>query len=486
MLCLQEFSGLWVLLLCDAARFPDAVEVVTRKGLRFPESVDLAPGSPDLALWVVKAHILQRVGRHKEGLQHLKMGAAYGIRKFWSDRPTFDFQLYFLLSQLAWAWGQIGEPTKALQHAEKVVAACQDVDTEDAAAEAILCVQIHSLTTHSNCLATVGRSDEGLESARQAVSLYTEYSQHLWKDTFIFTIRGQELGGNAFFALSLRLLAVDDNEEALSTSRRAIELYRELVSLAPGHLPTLARGLRHLACILWLLGRQNEATTASEEAVDILRRVVEPETYLLPLLADALDELAGYLSKRGDSSSASTANAEAAEARIKFASLPPEPEWLFERLEEEDSEDADWWEWEPEKYHDALEDPASIRVVSSEDEAEVESNASYEDALETTVLLDDEVQTVAAETPENQCRSTSSEDDTNKSSINKLDDLSVGEIGTIVAQEASDGSENQMLSKQVEISLKLSMPRSTLTDFIWWSLLLLLTILFALMYARVV
>ncbi|KAK7006019.1 Tetratricopeptide repeat family [Favolaschia claudopus] len=489
---LRELLELCALLLCDAARFPDAADLVKEKGSRFPQSGDLGPGSGDLTLWVIKAHILQRVGRHKEALQLVRMGVADGIRKFWLAGRSFDIQLYFLFSQLAWAWKQAGEPLKALENAEKAVAACYDVDTEDTEEETMLCAQIHSLTTHSNCLAAVGRPAEGLASAQKAASIYTEYSdsESMWKN-FIFTIRRQELGGNTFFALSLRLLAVDHNEEALSNGRRATGLYRELAALAPRHLPTLARSLQHLASILWLLGHQNEAIAASEEAVDTLRKVVEPETYFLPLLADALDELAGYLTKRGDNSGAATATAEAVAARVGFASLPPGPEWLFERLEAEDGEDADWWEWEPEKYHGALEDPASIRVEADErgtDGSEVESDAGYEDALEIITLVDDEAQTVIADTPESQCRSAfaSSRDDTDKTSINELDVRNGGRMGAVIARESAEGSgNNAFLSKQVEISLRLSM-RSTPMDVLWWILLLLPAILFAVMYARLV
>ncbi|KAK7018868.1 Tetratricopeptide repeat family [Favolaschia claudopus] len=441
---LQEFQELCAFLLCDAARFSDAVDLVKRKRSRILESGDLLPDSNSWypVLSMMKAHILQRVGRLKEALQLMRMGVA-----------------------------------DTLERAEKAVMACREIDLEDTDEEEVLCVQIHSLTTHSNCLATVGRPADGLASAQNAVSLYTEYSESMWR-YFIFPIRSQELGGNAFLALSLRLLSTDDKEEALSNGRRATELYRELVALAPSHLPTLARSLRHLASVLWLLGHEDEATTASEEAADILRKVVDPETYFLPIFADALDELAGYLTKRGDYSGASGAITEAAAARLTFASLPPGPEWLFEQPKEADSE--------------CRLDSASIRVEvddSGADESEVESDAGYEDALETIVLLDDQVQPVVAETREDPCRSsafTSSGDDTDKSSISELDVLNVGGIGTAITRGAAEGSDNNaFLSKQVEISLRLSM-RSTTMDVLWWILLLLPAFLFAVMYARLV
>ncbi|KAK7006011.1 Tetratricopeptide repeat family [Favolaschia claudopus] len=487
---LQVFLGLWLVLLCDAARFPDVVDLVKRKGSRFPASGDLASNeSWYLSLWAIKAHILQRVGRHKEALQLLRTGVADRIRKFWAEGPAFDIQLYLLLPQLAWAWKQVGEPVKALEYAKKAVAACHDVDTQDTKKEELLYVQIHSLTTHSNCLVAVGRIDEGLESARKAVSLYTTYSPrgHTWNN-IIFPIRGQELGGNAFFALSLRLLAVDDKEESLSNGRRATGLYRELVALAPRHLPNLARSLRHLASILWLLRHEDEAMAASEEAVDILRKVVDLEMYFLPIFADALGELAGYLTKRGDSSSAATATAEAAAARLRFTSLPPEPEWLFERVEAQDGEDADWWEWEPEKYHDALEGSAGEDSAEAEESRDDAGDAEFEDALSTIgIAEEEEEQTVAVEIPEGNIPPifVATGHGASQSNFEEADDMD--HPGIASAGEPARGAETQTFTKILSqpVEIKLSM-RSTLMDFLWWIMLLIPAILFALMYTRVV
>ncbi|KAK6972131.1 Tetratricopeptide repeat family [Favolaschia claudopus] len=485
----QQLLELLVLLLCDAARFPDAVNLVKRKGSRFPKSIDRGPNCGGLTLWVMKAHILQHVGRHKEALQLLRTAVADGIRTFWTGGRTFDNQLYFLLPQLAWAWGQIGGFARALKHAEQAVAVCQDLNTEDGKEELILCAQIHSLITHSNCLAMIGRTAEGFESAQRAVLLHTKYSEYMWKD-FIFTIRGQELGGSAFFSLSLRLLAVDDKEEALLNGRQATGLYRELVALAPRHLPTLARSIRHLASILWSLGHHDEATTASEEAVDILRKVVDPETYFLPLFADALDELAGYLTQRGDSSSASATTAEAAAARLKFASLPPEPEWLFmQGVDGDEDEDLNWWEWHAEQYHDAFEDLASADSAEA-DERDDAGDTEFDDTLDTTgIVEEEELQTITVETPEGNVSPIFIElgDGADQPSfrVQQLNDMDNSGTATAAGEAAlkgeTRGTFTNILSKPVEIRLSM---RSTLMDFIWWILLVLLATLFAIMYAR--
>ncbi|KAJ6594606.1 hypothetical protein B0H19DRAFT_65968 [Mycena capillaripes] len=200
---------------------------------------------------------------------------------------------------------------------------------------------IHALTTLENCLTVVGRNNEALAAAQEAAAIYTQNAPHMWKEGFIYTIRRQELGANAFHSLSLRLATSGDLDQALINAKKATELYRELVGLVPRHLPTLASSLRNLASTLWKVGRQDEAVTACKGAVDILRKVVEPETYFLPALAEALDQLSGYLTEKGDREGASAVTAESTEVRDKFASLPPQPDFLFEKVVKDAESDDD-------------------------------------------------------------------------------------------------------------------------------------------------
>ncbi|KAJ7891228.1 hypothetical protein B0H14DRAFT_2289248, partial [Mycena olivaceomarginata] len=99
--------------------------------------------------------------------------------------------------------------------------------------------------------------------------------------------------------LSLRLVTSGKAQPALLNTEKATELYRELVALAPRHLPTLASSLRNLGSILWDVGCRDEAIAACEEAVGIMRKVSSPETYFCPALAEALEQLAGYLGEKG-------------------------------------------------------------------------------------------------------------------------------------------------------------------------------------------
>ncbi|KAJ7802876.1 hypothetical protein B0H14DRAFT_2268326, partial [Mycena olivaceomarginata] len=129
---------------------------------------------------------------------------------------------------------------------------------------------------------------------------------------------------NAFHVLSLQLVMSGKAQPALLNAEKATELNRELITLAPRHLPTLASSLRNLGSILWDVGHQDRTIAACEEAVGIMRKVSSPETYFLPALAEALDQLAGYLAGKGDVRGAAAAAAECAQVRREFTALPPE------------------------------------------------------------------------------------------------------------------------------------------------------------------
>jgi tetratricopeptide (TPR) repeat protein len=276
--------------------------------------------------------------------------------------------------ELSTAWRIVGRPERAIKDAEQVVVACR-TEVEEEYIDGQKCTLVHSLTTLSHSLAAVQRNDEALMFAKEAVSIYTQNMAQIWED-FVYTIRKQELGANAFHSLSLRLATSGEPAQALISAEKATDLYRELVALAPRHLPTLARSLQNLGSILWNVGRRDESIAACEEAVSIMRKVVDPETYFLPALAKTLDQLVGYLREKGDGDGASIAAAECAEVRRKFELLPPQPDFLFEKVEmgldDEDDENVDEHANESECAADSDED--------NEDTEEVWETASEADS----------------------------------------------------------------------------------------------------------
>ncbi|KAJ7696146.1 hypothetical protein B0H16DRAFT_843532 [Mycena metata] len=172
------------------------------------------------------------------------------------------------------------------------------------------------------------------------------------------------IGSNAFHSLSLRLAACGDLNGALPNAKRATELFRDLVALAPRHLPALARSLQNMASILWKFDRRDESVAACAEAVSILRKVVDPETYFLPALAEALDQLVTYRKVTGDVNGASAAAIEWAEVVKKSASLPCQPEFLLDETEvdSDDEDDEVGWETASEGADENLAD-TSLEVV---------------------------------------------------------------------------------------------------------------------------
>ncbi|KAJ7840431.1 hypothetical protein B0H13DRAFT_2416207 [Mycena leptocephala] len=200
--------------------------------------------------------------------------------------------------------------------------ACRE-DVHEGEVKPQKCTLVHALTTLSNCLAMVGRNDEALAISHEGVSIYSQNAVQMWKD-FLYTIRNQELGANAFHSLSLRLTTAGELSEAIANAEKATELYRELVALAPRHLPTLAKSLQNLASILWKVDRRDASIAACKEAVHMMRKVAETEPYLLPALCEALDQLAVHLYEMGDMEGSSTATSECGEIgrEIELSSFP--------------------------------------------------------------------------------------------------------------------------------------------------------------------
>ncbi|KAJ7933983.1 hypothetical protein B0H13DRAFT_2500987 [Mycena leptocephala] len=452
---LRWFGIVQHFILCEMGRFLDAIQMIQETDDQMSKVAGIENYS--LLPCIIKTSILRRVGRKEEVIQLLRSGVAFGTEKYWaSSSKLFNLHFYFLLVELAAAWGQIGQHEKALKDAEQTVAACQK-NVDDDEVDQQKCTLIHSLTTLSNCLAAVQRNNEALVISHEAVSIYTQNEGQMWDD-FLFTIRKQELGANAFHSLSLRLTTAGELKAAIMNTEKATKLYRELVALAPRHLPTLASSLQNLASILWNVGRQEEAIAACEEAVSIMQKVVHPETYLLPALADALNQLVGYLTEKGDIISTSATTTESTKVRRTYASLPPELDFLFEKIgmESDDEDDEEEGAWE----------------TASEGDDEY-----YNVPMDTDIVISD-----ATTHPENPV--SASMDNTVTSSFPVLEEPE-GPATTDTAL-VTKGSLTEILSKPLEVRLSMNMRmsmRGTPMDILWW---MLVGILFIAIWSRIV
>ncbi|KAJ7282562.1 hypothetical protein C8J57DRAFT_1295711 [Mycena rebaudengoi] len=294
-LCLQAH------VLVDAGHFAEA-ETVLRDAMKKQGSSD-----PDWHLTVVEYSILRQTGRVDQTLLLLENSTS-SIAKGASDTI-----IYFLFSDLSSTQLDIGQIPNALETAEKALIKCRELHLYHPHKLQPWIAVAYALTTLSNCLAAVGRTDEGLRAAQEAAAIYARLP---WRGFCPWGYRPQDFASKAYHTLSLHLAASGQAEEALLNAEKAVGEYRDLVSLA--FLPTLslASSLRNLASRLWDVGRQEHS------AVGILRQLVTNQSYLLSALCDSLEQLAMYLSEKGDAVGSSVAASECAIIRERIGHSP--------------------------------------------------------------------------------------------------------------------------------------------------------------------
>ncbi|KAJ6487760.1 hypothetical protein C8R45DRAFT_1213793 [Mycena sanguinolenta] len=144
----------------------------------------------------------------------------------------------------------------------------------------------------SLCLHTVGKREQGLDSAQHCVELRRELAREYGTWQF------KEKLADALFNLSLYF----SSPAALQIVREAIELQRELVE----HLPSekfgkrLGDGLQNLAAHALLAGQVEDALSAAEESVSLTRKLAETSPVEHnPGLVNMLYTYANILSERG-------------------------------------------------------------------------------------------------------------------------------------------------------------------------------------------
>jgi len=196
------------------------------------------------------------------------------------------------LNNLAVRLGELGRREEALAAARQAV----DLRRELAARrpDAFNPNLAASLNNLAKFLSELGRREEALDAARQAVDLRRELAARR-PDAF-----------NPDLAMSLNNLAkflseLGRREEALDAARQAVDLYRELAAHRPDAFnPNLAASLNNLAKFLSELGRREEALDAARQAVDLYRELAahRPDAFN-PNLAMSLNNLANFLSELG-------------------------------------------------------------------------------------------------------------------------------------------------------------------------------------------
>ncbi|KAJ7233996.1 hypothetical protein C8J57DRAFT_1575942 [Mycena rebaudengoi] len=307
-----DWLGIQALILVDIGRFAEAETVLHDAAERWNNP------DPHWLLNVIESVILWQTGRVNQTLLLLENSTssiAEDASAITAQRPHWF--LYFLFSDLSSTQLDIGQTPHALETAEKAVIKCRELHISHPHNFQPRLAVAHALSTLSDCLAAVGRTDEGLRAAQEAAVIHAKLS--LWHGTCPVKYWPQEFSSKAFHTLSLRLAAVGQPNDALVNAKKAVEDYRELVFLAIRHTPSLATSLQNLASRLWDVNRRDESIKALEEAISLLRGVADQLPHHFPTLADTLEQLGAYLSMEGDAAGASAAASECFDIRERFA-----------------------------------------------------------------------------------------------------------------------------------------------------------------------
>lgn len=150
------------------------------------------------------------------------------------------------------------------------------------------------LNNLANRLSYLGRPEEALEKAEEAVRIYWQLAQAR-PDLF-----SPELA-TGLNNLANLLSDLGRREGALEKGEEAVEIFGQLAEARPdAFLPDLASALNNLANLLSDLGRREEALEKAEEVVRIYGQLAtaRPDAFL-PHLASTLNNLANRLSDLG-------------------------------------------------------------------------------------------------------------------------------------------------------------------------------------------
>jgi len=211
----------------------------------------------------------------------------------------------------------LGRREEALQAASEAV----DIHRGLAKArpDAFLPALAGSLHNLGNKLSALGRREEALQVTSEAVDIRRGLAKAR-PDAFLPALAGSlnNLGGS--------LSDLDRREEALQVTSEAVDIRRGLAKARPdAFLPDLAGSLNNLGISLSDLGRREEALQAASEAADIFRGLVRarPDAFL-PDLAGSLNNLGNRLSALGRREEALQVTSEAADIFRGLAKARPD------------------------------------------------------------------------------------------------------------------------------------------------------------------
>ena len=151
-----------------------------------------------------------------------------------------------------------------------------------------------------NRMKALGRHDEALALAHEAVDVYQELVQSVNRRP---NVRAEDVVNLAGLAMSLSNLGlrVADADEALALTSKAAKYFRQLagirwlVELEPQLIGGLAKSLGNCATKLAGAGRHDEALALAGETRDIFQHLAEDDPSNLPNLAKTWQNIGGIL-----------------------------------------------------------------------------------------------------------------------------------------------------------------------------------------------
>jgi tetratricopeptide (TPR) repeat protein len=271
----------------DPSRARDLLD----RALRAAASVNVYPVRVWLELGIPAINEFLRSGQLNEGLDALRqltglVGAPEDALNAASGSDAHSVGSAFIT--LSTLYREVGRDDEALVAAENAVSVYRQQAQQrlpDLAA---------SINNLALMLSDLGRREEALAQAEEAVSIYRQLAQQR-PDAFLPNL-----------AISLnnaanRLSDLGRREEALEEAGEALRIFSQLAQKSPdAFLPNLAASLNNMANRLGDLGRREEALEQAEEAVRIRRQLAQqsPDAFL-PDLATSLNNLAPLLGALG-------------------------------------------------------------------------------------------------------------------------------------------------------------------------------------------
>ncbi|MFI0968349.1 hypothetical protein ACH4S8_44515 [Streptomyces sp. NPDC021080] len=273
----------------ETGQAEEALQVI-EEAVRDYRSVDVAPGGLAMAL-ALKAKGLAALGRWDEAATVGEEAVARSRTLAERHPRAHQLGLCLALNLQSLSLDNLKRWSESVELARESVTCARRQPADAGFFQIQLALGLNNLASG---LTELGRYEEGLAAAEEAVSHYREMAGRLPR---VYT-PGLTA---ALCNLACALEQAGRTEEAAAVVDEAVARCRWLVErLSPGHRPLLVAATDGLVSVLELLGRREEARAARAERIGHLRLLaVDTPAAWLPSLVRALDDSADELLAAG-------------------------------------------------------------------------------------------------------------------------------------------------------------------------------------------